>query len=226
MEPKEQVLTHFQKLADAFGGIYDGRQSSLLYKMMDILFRSRILEKRRESIVKFSGDVRNKKILDIGCGSGRYAISLAKKNPKLILGIDISPSMIQLARSNSRDRGLDKICRFQNLDFLDTKFQDEFDIIIAAGIFDYVQQPQIFLSKIRDILKDKAILSFPIKWTLMTPLRMAWLSMRKCPNFYYTKGQIKRLLNLCGFKIISIYRIGSFLVPGNYVAVCKGGEEI
>jgi len=222
MVAKDKVLNHFEAVSDAFDGVYEGEQESWLYRLVDILFRKAILEKRREVMVKLCHDVKNKTILDIGCGSGRYAISLAKQSPRSVSGIDISPSMIKLAKSLAESLGLDGICKFEMKDFLDQDFFGSFDIIITAGIFDYVEKPVEFLNKIRAVLKEKAVLSFPIKWTVMTPLRIAWLSRRKCPNYYYTKGQIKRLLDLSGFKILSIKRIGSFLVPGNYVVLCKG----
>lgn len=42
------------------------------------------------------GDVRNKKILEAGCGNGEYAKKLASAGATVI-GIDVSPEMIRLA---------------------------------------------------------------------------------------------------------------------------------
>jgi Methylase involved in ubiquinone/menaquinone biosynthesis len=42
-------------------------------------------------------DLRNKRILDIGCGSGRYSFIFDKYKPNNITGIDISKVMIDLA---------------------------------------------------------------------------------------------------------------------------------
>ncbi len=225
MDNKDRVLDHFEAISDAFDNVYDGEQDSALYRLVDILFRKSILEKRREIMTEASGEIKNKTVLDIGCGSGRYAIGLAKKSPQQVLGIDISPSMIALAQEMAVICGLDKVCKFQNIDFMDSNFLGSFDVILAAGVFDYVKEPRKFLLKIKDFLKGKAVLSFPIKWTVMTPVRMAWLAKRKCPNYYYSKRQIKKLFDSCGFKISSIYRIGSFFVPGNYVVICEGRRD-
>jgi len=224
LDNKDRVLDHFEAISGAFDNVYDGGQDSVLYRSVDILFRKSILEKRREIMIEASGEIENKMVLDIGCGSGRYAIGLAKKNPREVLGIDISPSMIGLAQKTVATYGLDKICKFKNIDFMDSNFRGNFDVILAAGIFDYVKEPQPFLMKIKDLLKGRAILSFPVKWTAMTPVRMAWLAKRKCPNYYYTKRQIKGLLASCGLEINTIYKIGTFFVPGNYVAVCQRRE--
>lgn len=220
---RDRVLEHFEKISNVFDRIYDKRQNYFLPKLIDILLRGAILQKRMKIVIKLCGDIKDKEILDIGSGPGRYAMELVKHNPKSILGIDISAQMINLANRIVSARGYEKICRFEKIDFLDKDFQEKFDIVIAIGIFDYTSNPDIFISKIYDITKEKAVFSFPIKWTFITPLRMAWLLKRNCPNFYYTKRGVKKLLKLCGFRIISIYRIGSFLVNGNYVVLCEHG---
>lgn len=43
------------------------------------------------------GDVSGKKILDLGCGNGRYSIIFAKMGAKVI-GIDISPHQLEIAK--------------------------------------------------------------------------------------------------------------------------------
>lgn len=221
MEIKDKVLNHFEAVSQDFSRIYNGEQDSIFYRLVDLLFRKQILQRRRELILSLSGNLKGKKVLDIGCGPGIYAIDLAKKGAEAVLGIDISTTMIQLAEENAERYGLAEVCKFKNMDFMETNFQNSFDIIIAAGIFDYIKEPKDFLLKIKTLMNEKAILSFPIKWTIMTPIRMLWLLKRGCPNFYYSKRYIQKMLNLYGIRILSIDRIGSFLVPGNYIVVCK-----
>ena len=44
------------------------------------------------------GNIKGKKILDFGCGTGIYAKILTKKNAK-VKGFDISPKMLEIANS-------------------------------------------------------------------------------------------------------------------------------
>lgn len=215
-----KVLNHFENISAAFDNIYKDGQDSLLHKLIDALFRKNILERRRKLMLSLSGGARNKNILDIGCGSGRYAVVMAKDKPNFVLGLDISPLMINLAKNLAEANKVADICKFENCDFLLKDFDDKFDIIIAAGVFDYTAHPEVFLLKIRRLLQGRAILSFPVKWTIMTPLRMAWLLKKGCPNYYYSKKEIKKLFEESGLKINSVHKIGSFLVPGNYIVVC------
>jgi ubiquinone/menaquinone biosynthesis C-methylase UbiE len=51
----------------------------------------------RPVIEKAIGDVKNKTVLDVGCGSGRYSALMAKRGANVI-GIDISKYQINLAK--------------------------------------------------------------------------------------------------------------------------------
>lgn len=51
------------------------------------------------------GDVRGKTVLDLGCGSGENLVPLVKRGAHVI-GIDISPDLIQLARRRLSSYGL------------------------------------------------------------------------------------------------------------------------
>jgi len=208
-------------MADVFDSIYQGEQKSLSYKIVDILFRKYILESRLKMILDFAGNVKGKEILDIGCGSGRYDILLAKGSPKSILGLDMSLSMIDMAERLVKINNVSNICKFEKIEFIQKQFDNKFDIVIAAGVFDYVSDPKAFLLKVKSVLKEKAIFSFPVKWSIFTPLRMVWLHKKNCPSYYYSKGDIRKLIKACGFKINSMRKIGSFLVPGNYIVVCS-----
>ena len=212
-----RISTHFENIADVFDTIYQGEQKSLLYKIVDVLFRKNILERRLRMILDFAGDVNGKEILDIGCGSGRYDILLAKGSPKSILGLDMSSMMIDMAEKLVKVNNVGDICKFEKIDFIKKQFDNKFDIIIASGVFDYVSDPEAFLFKVKRVLKEKAIFSFPVKWTIFTPLRVGWLYKKDCPSYYYSKNDIGKLAKICGFKINSIRKIGSFLVPGNYI---------
>ena len=59
-----------------------------------------------ESCVKAHGLAQAKRILDIGCGSGRHAISLAKRGYS-VSGVDIQPGMVAFVEEEARKARLD-----------------------------------------------------------------------------------------------------------------------
>lgn len=85
---------------------------------------------------------KNCKILDIGCGTGRHAIELAKRGYN-VTGVDLSESMIDKARENARKYDLD--VDFQIADARKLNFEDQFDLVImmCEGAFPLMETDEM-----------------------------------------------------------------------------------
>jgi 2-polyprenyl-3-methyl-5-hydroxy-6-metoxy-1,4-benzoquinol methylase len=94
---------------------------------------------------------KNCKILDIGCGTGRHAIELAKRGYN-VTGIDLSESMIEKAREKARFSGLD--VDFQVADARNLPFEDQFNLVImiCEGAFPLMETDEMNF----EILKNAA----------------------------------------------------------------------
>lgn len=69
------------------------------------------------------GDLRARRVLDVGCGTGRFASRLAEKHGARVWGIDSSPEMLAVARRRLvRGVGL-KLGRAEELPFKDGWFE-------------------------------------------------------------------------------------------------------
>ena len=55
------------------------------------------------SFFQMLGDVRGRTVLDLACGEGFYSRQLRLRGARRVVGVDISPAMIELARGR-RDR--------------------------------------------------------------------------------------------------------------------------
>jgi SAM-dependent methyltransferase len=83
-------------------------------------------------------DIKDKKILDIGCGYGFTSVCLAKRGGQ-INSIDISPKMVELTRRNARfnnveDRINAEVMSAQKLEFKDKAF----DFVVGFGILHHL----------------------------------------------------------------------------------------
>lgn len=85
---------------------------------------------------------KTKKILDIGCGTGRHAIELAKRGCK-VTGIDLSESQLQRATEKAKEAGVD--VRFIQSDARETNFKHEFDLVImiCEGAFPLMETDEM-----------------------------------------------------------------------------------
>jgi len=69
----------------------------------------------------------SKRILDIGCGTGRHAIELAKRGYQ-VTGIDLSESQLKRAQEKAKDENVH--IDFQQADARQLDFRNEFDLVI------------------------------------------------------------------------------------------------
>jgi SAM-dependent methyltransferase len=81
-------------------------------------------------------------ILDIGCGTGRHSLELAKRG-YTVTGIDLSPSMIEKAKVLAQKENL-KI-DFQVRDARDFNFMESFDlaIMLCEGAFPLMESDEM-----------------------------------------------------------------------------------
>jgi len=70
---------------------------------------------------------KNCKILDVGCGTGRHAIELTKRGYG-VTGVDLSENMLEKARKNASNAGLE--IDFRQADARNLSFNEEFDLVI------------------------------------------------------------------------------------------------
>ena len=147
------------------------------------------------------GDLTGARVLDIGCGTGRYSIECVKRGASRVVGIDFAPSMIEFSRDISRQMNVEGKCEFVCDDFLDHQFDESFDIVLALGFFDYIEAAGPIFEKTARLKPRKFAASFPKFtpiWSLQRKIRYNWI--RKCPIYNYTAEQLEQLYGEAGFE--------------------------
>jgi SAM-dependent methyltransferase len=72
---------------DAIATRYDALRHQLFEPMLALLLRE--------------GDLAGRRVLDLGCGTGRFAAALSERHGCTVFGVDPSPAMLDVARSRS-----------------------------------------------------------------------------------------------------------------------------
>ena len=95
-----------------------------------------------EFIEKEIGFDKTKRILDIGCGTGRHAIELARKGYQ-VTGIDLSKD--QLKKAQEKAKALDLSIPFLHADARELTYKEEFDIVImlCGGSFPLMETDEM-----------------------------------------------------------------------------------
>lgn len=93
---------------------------------------------RALTILKPGGDER---ILDLACGSGRHALELRKRG-FAVVGVDISPELIEIARGEAAAADLD--VEFVLADIRELPYVDEFDLVLNLndGAIGYLESDE------------------------------------------------------------------------------------
>ncbi len=208
METGEKVKEYFTRSAADFDSLYSEERVGIFQRFLNRRFRRDVYERYLLSLehVRRNGLA---SILDVGCGSGRYALGLIElPGVKRIVGLDFSPQMIALATENTRPvqqsgKSLEIVCD----DFQAFETDEVFDGVLAMGFYDYLPSPLPALQKMRALARHSVVASFPSISFYRTPLRKARYFFKRCPVYFYTREEILALAQSAGFAKAEVGKI-------------------
>lgn len=97
------------------------------------------LLKKRHIAAKLKLDRPGLRVLDIGCGWGGMALTLAREFGAQVTGITLSDEQLSVARARAEAEGLADRVRFEKRDY--RTLDQRFDRIVSVGMFEHVGVP-------------------------------------------------------------------------------------
>ena len=202
-----QVARFWNDIAEEFDTIYTGRKGGFA-RFLDQWLRKDIYQ-RFDWVMERCGDVRGLRICDIGCGSGRFVTEFVKRGAAHVTGVDVAPEMLRLSKELVEKDGTADRCDFALADVLNWKTTQTFDITIAIGFWDYIQDPPERLRLIRQKTNQTFLSAWPRFWTWRMPVRKERLQyIRGCPVYFFRRSQIEKMLRDSGFEVVRCDTVG------------------
>lgn len=195
---EEKVRDHFHDDAERFDAIYNEKKGPFAW-FVDNYWRG-VVQKRLKVNVEKLKPFAGKKILDVGCGSGRFCIAFAQNGAEKVIGIDFAKGMIEIANRLAEQASVSEKCEFivgtfpEDIDEADAPF----DACTGNGFFDYIENPVPIVTAMRGMTRGKLIMSFPkaVEWRI--PVRRFRFWMKGTPLFLYTEAQVRDILAKSG----------------------------
>ena len=184
-----------------------------------------------EFLIKLLDNPKGKKILDLGCGTGKFGLKLAKI-PNSVIGIDISENSIKIANRTAKKYNIKTFNGIVN-NFKKTKYRNYFDYVLAVNLIHHTNNADIILRNVNNSLKkDGVLIVFEINPfnLLYIPFLIFCGQIISHLTKEYLRSNIfslKKLLEKNEFEILEIHKWG--LLPTkfyNYSLKIKSLNEV
>ncbi|QNF29824.1 MULTISPECIES: class I SAM-dependent methyltransferase [Metabacillus] len=110
-------------------------------------------------------ELRNKSVLDLGCGFGWHCRYAREQHARSVIGIDISEKMLQKAREKTDD----PLISYIKMPIEDINFSDsQFDVVISSLAFHYIKSFKTISQKVYDCLMPGGSFIFSVEHPIFT----------------------------------------------------------
>jgi ubiquinone/menaquinone biosynthesis C-methylase UbiE len=167
-----------------------------------------VTSEESESIPVLLGLTRDSTVLDVGCGSGLYAVHVAKRVGCRVTGVDVNRHGIASAAHMAAASGLDGLVRFVECDVSGTlPFADaSFDGAFANDVLCHVPERGRLLQELLRVLRPGGRLLFSDALVIGGVVSHVELATRSSigPYFFSPPGENERLLASVGLTVLSV----------------------
>ncbi|MFC7320214.1 class I SAM-dependent DNA methyltransferase [Halobacillus campisalis] len=150
-------------------------------------------------------DIKNKHILDLGCGDGRFGIELIEEGCQTFRGIDGSLNMIEEASNNLN--GTNSILENKRLEEWRSDGK-KYDIIVSRMVLHYIETLPLLSNEINRAMKKDGMFVFSVQHpTLTASTKSANENTQRTDwvvDDYFLRG--KREETWMGKKVIKFHR--------------------
>lgn len=168
-------------------------------------------------------DLKNKRVLDLGCGYGWHCIYAMEQGAASAVGVDISTKMLEVARSKTQFEQVEYIC--SAIEDMEVS-AESFDLVLSSLAFHYVADFDVVLKKVHHCLKQGGSFVFSVEHPIFTAYgTQEWYRDQNGEilhfpvDNYFHEG--KRVANFLGEDVVKYHKTLTTYISG---LLCNGFE--
>lgn len=160
----------------------------------------------QEAVFTLAGEVSGRTTLDASCGTGHYALAMARRGAR-VMAVDASAPMLALARTKAQREGLPLVLVRASLEHLPFR-ADTFELVTCILALEFVDDPGaavVELARIqtpggRLVIGALGRFSFWALWRRLKGLfrRSLWRSAR-----FFSRTELIKLMHAAGYGALS-----------------------
>lgn len=155
----------------------------------------------------------NEIILDVGAGTGRFSLAMAKKlSAGKVICLDLSKEMLQQLKRKAEDEGLKGKIQILKGEASSTGLENEsLDLVVSNNVFHELSNPEAALAEILRVLK-------PGGWVIITDFKDTWISKLICKSHSknahgpFSVRELEMLFTKAGLSNIKVYSIKNWVI--------------
>lgn len=165
---------------------------------------------QEEQLGRWIGDPNGRKILDVGAGTGRTAIPLARAGAEVVAA-DASAAMLEVADRNARNAGVS--ISMMQCDVMALPFaENEFDTVLCFRVLMHITDWRAGLRELCRVSRHELIFDYPPRWSLAAlQIPFRWLKQRFDPKVQrfrlFSARQVLKALAENGYEAIEVEKL-------------------
>ena len=173
-----------------------------------------IAETQEQQIAAFLAPLEGRRILDVGTGTGRAAIALAKRGA-IVTGVDASAEMLEVAARRAEEAGA--TVTFSRGDAHRLDFPDRaFDAVVCLRVLMHTPDWRASLGELCRVASQRVVFDYPSLYSgaaLQALIRRVTHTMNPAVEAYrvFSPAAVSRVLGQAGFRVTGEHR--QFVLP-------------